>query len=238
MLVQHYFQPFLSLSEVTLLNETQGRNMVNFFILPFLRRNTTGEVEVHRCFIWRFWSSWRWFHCVCCVCQMRAVCRLLTTVLSGCRRTLARSLSLCLSQICSPSTDSLIPYVSTSSHVISSKKVYTNNTDITSPVTDILLFFCVSLVGDPGQSHSKAGGWTDGWRSTWPTREGSRHQFSVRLSACVSCGARTSWCSSKPALNLTDGKIYTVVLDGSLQTLVWCLRVSSLHVVCLKWYLK
>ncbi|XP_016329832.1 uncharacterized protein LOC107678947, partial [Sinocyclocheilus anshuiensis] len=29
------------LSEVTLVNESQGRNMVNFFILPFLRRNTT-----------------------------------------------------------------------------------------------------------------------------------------------------------------------------------------------------
>uniref|UniRef100_A0A9J7Y4Y7 Uncharacterized protein n=1 Tax=Cyprinus carpio carpio TaxID=630221 RepID=A0A9J7Y4Y7_CYPCA len=29
------------LSELTLVNETQGRNMVNFFILPFLRRNTT-----------------------------------------------------------------------------------------------------------------------------------------------------------------------------------------------------
>ncbi|KAL1281634.1 hypothetical protein QQF64_000437 [Cirrhinus molitorella] len=29
------------LSEVTLVNETQGRNMVEFFILPFLRRNTT-----------------------------------------------------------------------------------------------------------------------------------------------------------------------------------------------------
>ncbi|XP_016116112.1 uncharacterized protein [Sinocyclocheilus grahami] len=29
------------LSKVKLVNETQGRNMVNFFILPFLRRNTT-----------------------------------------------------------------------------------------------------------------------------------------------------------------------------------------------------
>lgn len=168
MLVQHYFQPFLSLSEVTLVNETQGRNMVNFFILPFLRRNTTGEVEVHRCFIWRFWSSWRWFHCVCCVCQMRAVCRLLTTVLSGCRRTLARSLSLCLSQICSPSTDSLIPYVSIScSKNRDDEKKYIYNTNIISficrtfPLIVILLFFCVTSARNPVQSHSRADGWTD-----------------------------------------------------------------------------
>lgn len=60
---------------------------------------------------------------VCVVCQMRAVCRLLTTALSGYRRTLVRSLSLCLSQICSPSMDSLIPYVFTSSHGISSKEI-------------------------------------------------------------------------------------------------------------------
>lgn len=60
---------FFSLSMVTLVNETQGRNMADFFILPFLRRNTTGEVEVHWCFcfMWRFWSSWRWFYCVCFV---------------------------------------------------------------------------------------------------------------------------------------------------------------------------
>lgn len=37
-----------------------------------------------------------------------------------------------------------------------------HNTNITLPFTDILLFFCVSVVGDPGQSLSRADGWTDG----------------------------------------------------------------------------
>ncbi len=113
-------------------------------------------------FIWRFWSSWRWFHCVCCLSD------------AGCVST-ANNSAEWLQKNFGPFSQfvSLTDLLSINGlfnpvclHIFTCdfiKGDCQNNTNNTLPFTDILLFFCVSLVGESGQSHSKAGGWTDGW---------------------------------------------------------------------------
>lgn len=76
-------------SQFSLMDAMERRNMVEFFILPFLRTNTTGEMEVSlfcTYFGQNLGNVWEIFKVIvlCLFGQIQAVCSVLTPTLSGC----------------------------------------------------------------------------------------------------------------------------------------------------------
>lgn len=168
--VQQCFQPFLSLAEFQLINETQRTNVVEFFILPFLRRNSTGELEVCRGFRqnatrFELLEIMKVIYCVCCVSDAGCVSSANSSTEWLLKNFGSFAGFVSLTNLLSINRD-FDPVCIFTCDIIKEQRrregvITTNITHFicrTFPLSVAFLFFCVSLVGGPGLSVSSADG--------------------------------------------------------------------------------